>query len=68
MRRYEQVSGTVFAIVAVVQLARTLLGWPVQVDLFTVPVWFSAVAFLVTGGLAFWAFRSAGGQPASQRG
>jgi hypothetical protein len=64
MRRYEVVSGTVFAIVALVQLTRTLLGWPVQVDLFTVPIWFSGVAFLVTAGLAVWAFRSAGGQAA----
>jgi hypothetical protein len=58
--RYERVSGTVFAVVAVLQLARVLLGWPVQVDLFTVPVWFSVIAFLVTGGLAVWAFRSGG--------
>ena len=58
--RYERVSGTVFAIVAIVQLARIVMGWPVQVDLFTVPVWFSVIAFLVTGGLAIWAFRSAG--------
>jgi hypothetical protein len=60
MRSYEQVSGTVFAVVALVQLTRILLGWPVQVDLFTVPIWFSVVAFLVTGGLAVWAFRSGG--------
>ena len=60
MRSYEQVSGTVFAIVAFVQLMRIVLGWPVQVDLFTVPIWFSVVAFLVTGGLAVWAFRSRG--------
>lgn len=60
MRRYEMVSGVIFAIVAFVQLIRTVLGWPVQVDLFTVPVWLSGVAFLVTGGMAFWAFRSAG--------
>jgi hypothetical protein len=65
MRRYELVSGTAFAIVSLVQLTRTVLGWPVQVDLFTVPIWFSGVAFLVTGGLAVWAFRSAGRQPAS---
>jgi hypothetical protein len=58
--RYERVSGTVFAVVAIVQLARIVMGWPVQVDLFTVPVWFSVIAFLVTGGLAVWAFRSAG--------
>jgi hypothetical protein len=60
MRRYEMVSGVIFAIVALVQLIRTVLGWPVQIDLFTVPVWFAAIAFLVTGGMAIWAFRFAG--------
>lgn len=63
MRRYELVSGTVFAIVSLVQLIRTVLGWPVQVDLFTVPIWFSGVAFLASAGLATWAFRSAGRRP-----
>ena len=60
MRRYELVSGIVFSIIALVQLTRTLLGWPVQVDLFTVPVWVSGVVFLITASLAVWAFRSAG--------
>ena len=59
MHRYELVSGTIFSIIAVAQLARTLLGWPVQIDLFTVPVWVSGVAFLIAASLAFWAFRSA---------
>jgi hypothetical protein len=53
------VSGFIFTIMALVQLLRTLLGWPVQVDLFTVPIWCSAIAFLVTAGMAIWAFRSA---------
>jgi len=61
MRRYELVSGIIFTIMAVVQLTRTVLGWPVQVDLFTVPVWLSGVAFLITGGMAIWAFRSGRG-------
>ena len=65
MRRYELVSGTIFAIVSLVQLTRIVLGWPVQIDLFTVPVWLSGVAFLVAGGLAIWAFRSAGGRAAT---
>jgi hypothetical protein len=65
MRRYELVSGTVFAIVSLGQLTRTVLGWPVQVDLFTITIWFSGVTFLVTGGLAIWAFRSAGRQSAA---
>jgi hypothetical protein len=59
MRRYEMVSGILFTLIALVQLTRTVLGWPVQVDLFTVPVWLSAIAFLVAGGMAIWAFRSA---------
>jgi hypothetical protein len=59
MHRYELVSGIIFTIMAIVQLTRTVLGWPVQIDLFTVPVWLSGVAFLITGGMAIWAFRSA---------
>jgi hypothetical protein len=65
MRRYDLVSGTVFAIVSLAQLTRIALGWPVQIDLFTVPIWFSGIAFLGTGGLALWAFRSAGRHPAA---
>jgi hypothetical protein len=62
MHRYELVSGTAFAIVSLAQLTRVIMGWPVQIDLFTVPVWISGVAFLGTGGLAIWAFRIARGQ------
>ena len=65
MRRYEQVSGTIFAIVSLVQLTRILMGWPVQIDLFTVPIWFSVIAFIVTGALSIWAFRSGGRRPAA---
>jgi hypothetical protein len=62
MRRYELVSGIIFTTMAVVQLLRTVLGWPVQVDLFTVPVWVSGIAFLITGSMAIWAFRSGNAQ------
>jgi hypothetical protein len=58
MRRYEQVSGGLFLLIALAQLTRAVLGWPVQVASVTVPVWASAVAFLVTGSLAIWAFRA----------
>lgn len=60
MRRYELVSGILFTIIALAQLTRTVLGWPVQVDGFSVPVWASGIAFLVTAFLALWAFRSSG--------
>ena len=65
MRRYEQVSGIIFAIVSLIQLTRIVLGWPVQIDLFTVPIWFSGIAFIVTGALSIWAFRTAGRGPAA---
>lgn len=59
MRRYEQVSGVVFALVAIAQLTRAVLGWPLQIATITVPVWPSVIAFLVTASLAIWGFRSA---------
>lgn len=58
MRRYAQVSGAFFTLLAIAQLTRTILGWPVHVAAVTVPVWVSAIAFLVTGSFAVWAFRA----------
>ncbi|HEX9309612.1 MAG TPA: hypothetical protein VF887_02260 [Gemmatimonadaceae bacterium] len=60
MRRYELVSGIIFTIMALVQLARTLLAWPLQIASFSVPIWPSGVAFIITGSMAIWAFRSRG--------
>ena len=59
MARYEQVSGAFFGLIAVAQLIRAVLRLPAQVGTFTIPVWFSFVAFGITGGLAIWAFQSA---------
>ncbi len=59
MRLYVQVSGTFFSLLAAVQLARTVLGWPIRVADLSIPVWASAVAFLITGTFAVWAFRTA---------
>ena len=61
MRRYELVSGTFFSLIALVQLARVVLGWPVQVAAVTVPIWASVVACLVAGSFAVWAFRTSRG-------
>jgi hypothetical protein len=57
MRRYEQISGLLFTLIAIAQLSRVLLRLPAQVGTFSIPVWFSFIAFLVTGSLAIWAFR-----------
>ena len=58
MRRYVQVSGAFFCLLALVQLARAIMRWPVQVNGLAVPVWVSAVAFLIASAFAVWAFRS----------
>lgn len=61
MKNYVQVSGAFFGLLALGQLTRTILQWPVQVATVTVPVWASGVAFLITASFAFWALRSAKG-------
>ena len=58
MRRYELVSGAFFSFLALVQLTRVVLGWPVRVAAVAVPVWASVLACLVAGSFAVWAFRS----------
>lgn len=40
------------AIVAVLQLVRFFLGWPISIEGTEIPVWVSAIAALVAGGLA----------------
>ena len=61
MGNYERVSGTLFGLIALAQLTRSLMGLPAQVGTMTIPVWWSVVAFLVTGSLALWAFRASRG-------
>ena len=58
MRRSEQVSGTFFLLLAILQLTRVIRGWAVQVAGVTVPVWASIVACLITGSFAAWAYRA----------
>ena len=59
MLRYEKVSGVFFCLLATVQLARLVFGWPVQVATTSVPAWVSALALVIAGALASWAFRTA---------
>jgi hypothetical protein len=56
--KYVVVSGVLFGVIALVQAARALNQWPVQVAGFDVPVWVSWVAMVVAGSLCVWAFRS----------
>jgi len=61
MRRYAQVSGAFFCLLAAVQLMRVVSRWPVQVAEVAVPLWASILAFLVASTFAVWAFRAAKG-------
>jgi hypothetical protein len=45
---YARLAGAIFAVVALLQLARAVAGWPI-----TVVVWPSWVAFVVAGALAW---------------
>lgn len=59
MNRYAQFSGIFFSLLALVQLTRVVLRWPVQVADVTVPVWASGLAFVIASTFAIWAFRTA---------
>ncbi len=63
MRHYVMVSGLIFALVAVAQLVRVILAWPVQIGSFDVPNWASGIAVLIAGSLATWAFRLTARRP-----
>ena len=45
------------SLIAVLQLLRFILGWEVQVNGLSIPVWASLIAFVVAGGLAVMLWR-----------
>lgn len=52
MKPFTTIAVVVLSLLAVVQLTRALLGWEVVVNGTTVPVWVSALAAVIAGGLA----------------
>ena len=53
---YVAISALIFAIVAVVHLARLVKSWPVHVGTFAVPMSVSWIGLLVSALLAIWGF------------
>ena len=49
---FSVLAALVFAVVSILQLGRAVLGAPVSIGSYDVPVWASWVAFLVAGVLA----------------
>ena len=52
MKPFTTMSAVLLALIAVLHLLRFILGWEVSVNGLTVPVWLSAIAFVITAGLA----------------
>jgi hypothetical protein len=57
MKPFSTIAVAVFALVALMQLLRFVLGWQVVVNGVGIPLWASAVAFVVAAGLAVMVWR-----------
>ncbi len=57
MRQYVLVSGLFLTLITLGQLVRLLLQWPVTIAGVGIPLWASAIAVVIAGSLAIWAFR-----------
>lgn len=57
MKPFSSIAAVVFGLVAVMQFLRLVLGWPVVVNGFNIPLWASVVACLVAAGLAIMVWR-----------
>ena len=56
---YLVVSGTTFALIAVLHVLRVVNSWHVVIDSWTLPMPFSWVAVILAGGLSIWASQMA---------
>lgn len=56
-RRYHILTAAVFAVVGLLHLARIALGWQAVLGGWSVPMWLSWAALLVSGSLAWWGLR-----------
>ena len=59
MKPFTLIAAVVFALVALLQLVRFVLEWPVVINGINIPLWASVIAFLVATGLAVMVWREA---------
>jgi hypothetical protein len=57
MKPFTVIAIVLFSVIAILQLARFILGWEVSVNGVAIPTWASAVAFVVAGGVAVMLWR-----------
>lgn len=50
---YAPLAGAAFAIIAILQLARAVMGWSVSFEGAAIPIWASWIACVVAGALAW---------------
>ena len=59
MKPFTIVAIVLFSLIAIVQLARLILGWEVSVNGVAIPMWVSCIAFVIAGGVAVMVWREA---------
>ena len=59
MKPFSTAAAVVFGLVALAQLLRLVLAWPVIVNGIGIPLWPSAIACLAAAGLAVMVWREA---------
>ena len=57
-RNFCLLAAVIFGIIAILQLARALSGWPVTIGDNTIPGWLSWIAAIVAAGLAWLGYQS----------
>ena len=57
MKPFTRVTILVLSLVAILQLVRLVLGWEVTINEVGIPLWVSAIAVAVAGGLAVMLWR-----------
>ena len=60
MKSNTTIAALLLTVIALMQGLRVLLSWPVRINGFAVPLWCSAVAFIVVGWVAVGLWRSRG--------
>jgi hypothetical protein len=57
-KTFSILAGIIFAVVALFHLVRIYMGWSVEIEDWSVPMWLR-IGLVVAGGLAFFGFRLA---------
>lgn len=56
-RNFSLVTGVIFAIIFILHLFRIILAWQAEIAGWTVPIWLSWIALIVSGYLAYTGLR-----------